>query len=984
LSSANTFYIFHQQQNKESKWEMSLASDRDKVLSRKPAFSTVLELNTVPEDRDWSKVRYRGPFYADFDAGDDLPLVCDRFKDFLVKLDADLDFDLTQARLYASGSKGFHVEIPAECFMAKVPPTGTPWLAYVYRTMAESLIVDTLDLNVYTGKRGRQWRTTNVVRENGCYKVPLTLEEALSMDADLYRELIKAPRVEPIPSPPLTNPKFVMLFERGREKVTSQMRNKKKRVDKANVVLDPWRAAKKTPPTVEMLMDGREISDRAGFQSIAMQLSVYATSVSMPLAEFLDRCKGLVERHVSDGTRYNSPDRRREELSRMWEYMSENSLYDFEVDPLVRLLKQGTDTSDLGVLATEDREDRETKPPEVVGPAETDTADGDAGEAPAVVDLNIHRKLRRGFFMNAEGMFKKSGEDVEPVCRATLRNVDAFYDVEKSTFMGYEFDIVIAGKKRSRQMASSEIFTSAQQLRKFFAAYQISFQGSDSDAAALMDIMAEKAERGGKVYTYPREGFFIINHPEADKPTPVKVFLTKDTFLSSIAPDDPAYFQLKYKPTMAVSSYDIDIHWAPPLEKSMSESVYDLFNFNKPTVVADLIGWFCAAHYRSIYLRLFGQFPMLQAFGEAGSGKSQSIITMAHFHWYMSDRISIKSAMSFTPFALDSHASSSTSAPFIIDEYKPRELRSAKGKFEKLKDLFKASYIGGDIGERGTVNKGAENSLALIKSKATAPICFMGEAIEMETAIVERSVCVPFSKLFHSAKRSAAFNRLQMDPTIISSIGREIVTMGFKIGLPGFRDELRAIIADIELRQPAIDDENKRRLAPRMIFNRAVVIHGLSIFKRALHGVFGDEFDTMCHALATAKNDETDGEDNQVVQLYAISEMSKVLSRIALLSRERDSPYDIVAGQDYMLGEGFLDLKVEKAYDKYRIYCATVRDTPLFDNLDAFSHALTNYSPCTEKQVPGSPLRENGSTERVVRFSLKLLSREGVQAFKSV
>ena len=158
---ANWFYFF-QAEGKELRWTEALA-DRREALTRdiQPAFSTVLDLSMVPDNNeDWSKVKYRGPFYGDFDAGDDLPYVCDQFKEFLGKLHAELDFDLTQARFYASGSKGFHIEIPRECFIPKIPKEGTAYLAYIYREMAQSVIVNTLDLNVYTGKKGRQWLNT--------------------------------------------------------------------------------------------------------------------------------------------------------------------------------------------------------------------------------------------------------------------------------------------------------------------------------------------------------------------------------------------------------------------------------------------------------------------------------------------------------------------------------------------------------------------------------------------------------------------------------------------------------------------------------------------------------------------------------------------------------------------------------------------------------------------------------------------------------
>src|SRR5205085_5319940 len=120
------------------KWEMDLADNREKIISEaQPAFSTVLDLSTVPDDNDWSKVRYRGPLYFDFAADGDLDLACESVKNFLGKLVLELDFDVSQAKFFASGSKGFHVEIDPTCFMPKVPATGTPWLPYIYRAMAE-------------------------------------------------------------------------------------------------------------------------------------------------------------------------------------------------------------------------------------------------------------------------------------------------------------------------------------------------------------------------------------------------------------------------------------------------------------------------------------------------------------------------------------------------------------------------------------------------------------------------------------------------------------------------------------------------------------------------------------------------------------------------------------------------------------------------------------------------------------------------------
>lgn len=977
---AQNWYFFFQQQSKESSWQLAVAGDRQAVRSKSPAFMTVLDLSTVPDDNDWTKVRYRGPFYADFDADGDIELACEQFKTFLGKLHAELDFDISQARMYASGGKGFHIEVPWECFIPKPSAQGYPWLAYVYREMAQSLIVDTLDLNVYTGKRGRQWRTVNVLRDNGNYKVPLTVEEALSMSPELYEELVTAPRPEPVPCPPVLNSQFAMLFDRSREKITKSMAGKKKRQEKANALLDPWKAANRTPPSIERVMNGQDLREGAGFQAIAMQLSIYATTVGMDQADFLARCQGLTENHVSDSRRYNTERKRKDELSRMYQYMQENTFYDFEAGPMARLLKEGTPTPDLGVLDTEDRDDAAAKGTGADTALEADTEDGDT-PVEEVVNLNVHKKLRRGFFMNGDGMFRKSGEEYESICRATLRKVEAFFDVIKGDFLGYEFDLVVSGRKRGRHMLAAEAFMTAQSLRRFFTAHQLSFQGSDSDAAALMDIMSEKSERGGRVYTYPREGFFILNNPTLDTTAPVKVYLTKEKYILSLPEDDPNYFTLKYRPTQVTSTYNIDIHNAPELSEDMADVIDDLFRFNKPVVVADMLGWFVASHYHAIYLRLFSQFPLLQVYGEAGSGKTQTVMLLAHMHWCLPELVSVKSAMSGTNFAIDAHASSSHSAPFILDEYKPRELRMHKGKLEKIKDVLKASYVGSDIGERGTVNKGAENSLGIIKSKATAPVVFMGEAIEMETAIIERSVCVPFSQSSHTPDRAQAFTNLKENHEVISAIGRALVEAGFSINLQAMRNEIKAILAEIESRLPPMTDPARKRIPARMVYNRAVVTHGLRILGRILAARFGSRYDAQIQALLNAREAD-EGDDSRALKVHSMSEISKVMARLALMSRDVDTPHEMRPGKEYFLGEGFVEVKVERAYDQYRRFCANVRDTPLFDTLDAFLQALYQYHPVVDRTCADSPLREDDSTERVFRFNLGALKREGVHAFR--
>ncbi len=975
---AGNWYFFYQRDGKESPWEIALSSSREAIVHEKqPAFSTVLDLSGVPDNNvDWSVIRYQGPLYFDFDADGDLDLACSQFQAFIAKLEAELEFDVMQARLYCSGSKGFHIEIPMQCFIPKPAQTGYPWLAYIYREMAQSLYVETLDLMVYTGKRGRQWRTPNVERENGCYKVPISFGEALSMTPDLYRDLIKEPRETDAATPPSVNTKFAVLFDRAKEKVTRHMRGRKSRQEKAVKFLEPWKASKKTPPSIEGLMSGEIVSENARFQELAMQLSIYATSVGMPLAEFLDRCRGLCETHVSDSSRYNTLEKRRAELTRMWEYMGENTLYDFEVAPLIKLIKRGTTITDLGVVEKEDKGDTPEQPPS------QDAVDGDTpSTAPDAFDMG--KGVRRGFYMNADGMFRKLGDVIEPVCRATLRKVESLVDLESKDFRGYEFDLVVNEKVIRRPILSAETFTSAQKLRQFMANYQLSYQGGEGETSALLDVMAEKAARNGVTYVYPREGFFVIDHPEK-KGELVKVYLTQDTFLSSIPKDDPSYFKLRYKPTDVLSSYQIDIHKAPELNDSHIPAIEALFNLSRTEELADMLGWFIACHYRSIYLELFGQFPLLHIYGEAGAGKTKSVEILSRLHWYQKSRVHIMSAISSTNFALDASASSTTSCPMIIDEWKPKEMRAIKGRIEKLKDVLKASYVGSNIGNRGTLNKAAENGLGVVKSKATAPIVFIAEAIEVETAIFERSVVVALTQELHKGNkaRQAACDFLYEDATALSALGRATVEMGFTIDTPGMRQEVMTIRRAVEASLPDLDGI-ARRAAPRLIYNRTVILHALSILKRVLQMYFGSRFDADCDRLMGSRKDALTGDEGQIATAQGMSEASKMINQLAQMSRMRDQPWEIKPGKDYIVGPDWLEIKAESCYSAYRRYCAAIHDSPLFINLETMVFALHSYSPTIDRICASSDLRDDGSNERIFRFNLDKLRKEGVQSFRT-
>lgn len=305
------------------------------LVDNPPEFRTILSRSVKSlEDltlEEINAVRYAGSAYFDFD-GESLEEVIPAFQSFLSKL-TEAELDLEQVRLYASGGRGFHVEVPMACFMPTPPEGGIVGLPYIYREMANSLYVDCLDLNVYSAKLGRMWRVPNRQRDNGRYKVPLSVEEALGCTPESYLVLTSKPRTFPPLEPPCFCPKLGLIYSRAKDKLA--MKPARKRSPQSSECLRRFHGS--LPPSITALCQGR-LPARGGWNRITMQLALTAQACGVSEDALVGASKRLIEGHVSDGGRYSTPSRRECELRRMYWYMEGNAAYQVSVGALRSIL----------------------------------------------------------------------------------------------------------------------------------------------------------------------------------------------------------------------------------------------------------------------------------------------------------------------------------------------------------------------------------------------------------------------------------------------------------------------------------------------------------------------------------------------------------------------------------------------------------------------------------------------------------------------
>ncbi len=958
---------FYYQKTPESAWEIADAKDRDVIVRAvEPPFTTILDLNTEVVDgmkrEDMDAIKYRGPLYFDFDS-DSIEEVIPQFQKFLSKL-TDIDVDLRQVELYASGGKGFHVIVPMEMFLLKPAPSGYPFLPAIYKEIAQQLYVDTLDLRVYTARRGRMFRTLNVKRTNGKYKVQLSVEQARSITPDLYNEWTSQPCEPWAPNPPVHNSELALLFTQSQDKVKELVA--KRGTSKADEKLVAQFKGE-MPESLKMVGRGENIREDAGFQRIATQIAITAHAIGLSIDQVLADCEGLIESHQSDGYRYNTPNKRRKELIRMYDYMQDNPCYEFSAGAIKNLLVKGTPTPDLSTPIEDEH-----------GVLEEDD------------DLDIDDDVARGVRFNRAGIFCKTYDKeakefkLIKLAHLGLDNVSMVMNLDKEEVVGYEFDVFVEGKYRGRKSVTSNSIATASQLKTTLgSSYSVGMQMTESQAAGFLDLMRKKAEvYNNMIRNVPREGVDVIRLPDTEtQQGRVEIIYAAPANLGGVVTLDgvPGKYKLQTV-NGSDGEFRSDLLSAPRMDEGDTEELVKFFDsffrLYDDRVMARVLGYYLACFLAQPLRHKWNQFPILQVYGEAGAGKTSMCQFMGSMHFY-NKQPTVWSAGDMTPFALQSLLQSSGSIPVIFDEFKKRELGLKKAQDFMM--IMRNSYTG-NMGGKGRVNRDAgQSTLSVQQSAAVAPLIFLGEEFESQTAIVDRSIIVPMVGKKTAEDMNADWNFCSSRRTNLGKWGRFCALKALELDM----DEMGEMYDDFNAKMLAV----AQGMPARPIYNNVVLLMGLEFGRMTLSVYFEDRYNDKFEALKSEilNNLHTAVPRNQ-------SEASKVLSALAALTgRPMSDPFHLELGVDYMPAtdgatqEPCVDIHLVNAWDKYSRAKRSQGEEVLYNSEAAFVNALMRHRAVLDNICVDSPLKGGRPSVKVARFNLRTLyDEELVEEFKDL
>jgi hypothetical protein len=984
-------YFYYQGPDKQSPWKPVPANAREKTLAGSDAvFCTVLSVSKLvdsiePAEKD--KLAYEGPFYLDWDSLD-IGLTIQKVNQVLDKF-AEMGVDLNSIALYASGQKGFHAELPQALFMEKVPKAGTPGLPWIYKEMVFELGVDTLDLKVYSHGKGRMWRIPNVVRpDNGMYKVPLTVAEMRAMTPELYAKIIKAPRSGIELAKPEFNVDLHLMFANAKQKVEERLAARKNRKR------DPQAKLKARMPSVQLMMMGQGLKPGVGFHQIAIQIAIACVTAGVPPEQMVQECAVLIETHQSDGNRYNTPTKRKAELLRLYDYMLDNPGYDFSVGAIKSILVH--EAPDLDGLHV-DKADVE----QVIAEAEA-TAAGDAEKDP-----DEYADVAGGVTLSRFGVYVDTEHGKKRVVAVSFQDVHLLYSMETGQLVALEVLVLVNGKSLSRQTMELDTFATLQSFNNFCRKFGHAMQGTEAHVRGLMMRVVEEGKKKGKMlYITQREGLDVINipnHPEPALREPFMVFASGHGVLVDPRvrkhnveisfqgfPDPRGTFRTDLADAPGLGDWIEESAGGRPNKDALYETLNALFQMQKPEVIAKMLGWYTACFYRMLFHRAYGKFPLLHVNGPAGSGKTEmNTLAFASLFYYNQEAKAVSPAS--TVFAIQQHITSSASIPLILDEYKPDDMDP--NTYNKYRLMLRDTYNCREITKGGGTRE-SDDYRTLHSTQLTAPVCFIAEAAESESAIAERIVLVTLVKPSSSVglRYLAHFNTVVRNSKHLGILGNYLATETIEeMSIETLQNEFDALYAKAKKRFLLTDDDitdgklsqeelaTKQGAKERSVFNFTVAHYGLKRFRRLIEMIYEEgEFKALFDSL----------EDNvygrmQDLQAVTQPEWAKVLVQMVDMSwnLDPDSPCALRPGREYAVysagGHDFLEISLRTAYLKYRSYCAQHRSKALFPGDSAFLHAMKDCMALTSLGT-GQHLKQPG----IGVFDMKKLEQAGIMPFK--
>jgi hypothetical protein len=284
----------------------------------KEMFSSYPVFSFIPGTKgEEQPVRY-GDFVIDIDTKE---LACKAARTIIDWFRVIYGVEPEQWRIYLSGKKGVHLELPATILGVV---DGHVWLPLAYKILAmdlEAALSLELDTSMYNKGTGKPFRRPNVMRDTGTCKRQIDFDDLYEIeDEEDYREACKEPGE-------IWQPEDISRNNLLAEKISGHLADAEKQQEAIKLApkltgdeLD--RLINERPGCITVLAGLKEWTNGKTFNDIAIQLTAYAVTAGISENELLAGAKNFITYYPSSSL--NTLEKRYENIRARYRTMAAN------------------------------------------------------------------------------------------------------------------------------------------------------------------------------------------------------------------------------------------------------------------------------------------------------------------------------------------------------------------------------------------------------------------------------------------------------------------------------------------------------------------------------------------------------------------------------------------------------------------------------------------------------------------------------------
>jgi len=866
------------------------------LIEKECAMVSILGISDeFTEESDQDKITYKGGLYFDIDFDGEINKSIEALYELLGKLKYQ-GVDRQDILVWASGKKGFHIIIPEKVFSSGRP---TRYLPYIYKEMALELFVDGIDMVVYSGKKGRLWRQENVRRsDNGMYKVGLLPEEVENLTVQSYADIILNSRNIEQLTPCKQAPKLSVLFELCKKRTIFKQKQKKQNIESeiADEVLAQF--SETLPGCIQKLVEEGDSEGTSNFNQAAMQFGIFVARSKMH-RNFWQPFVDSMAKNVTSGT-YKSEKSRSDHLVGMIRYAASSKSMKFSRGALFSVIEP---CGSCPICQSED------------GSLIQDVAEDNLA----------------GITERSDGYYIKTADGARRITTYTLKPENYFttkaQDTELTRRVGIEACVVVNGIDIVSVRIDEGAWDSKSGLiKELRGIHNLAFLGGDQEVQRLKHYLFTKEFDMGEIQQVFSAG--IHRHPVGKLST--LVYVEPGFSVTAQKERDTHYVDGRIPAPPRISSQEFPDTDNPEFR----ETIKALLKVNQPHIVGQILGWYAACHLKVHLQSVENQFPILNLWGNAESGKTTTACLFACLSgcdYIMEDSpLSLGGA---TPWAVANFAASSTTIPRLLDEFNKSKIKEAS--YNYFAEVMKAAWNNQTF-SRGSVTSAAKadgkgrSGAAVIDYKISGPLAVMSEQSPEMPALKQRMVQVSMSTKSREGCDDYFYITLENRKQLWRA-SRAMVWASLD-KLPSWSSKKMKDYREVI----------PKKIEARSNYSYRVVLTGLDFFQEVMEGLKLD-LTTEIEDLKKAVLTHLSGHEQHISRDKGKTEVDAVMEAFNIMAGMEDGSSGrnyLVSGKQYILSEGKLYVDTLMAHAMYRRYARSFSERVVISNHAQFATLL--------------------------------------------